>query len=56
MKIVNFKADGGTRLGFLQGERIVDPLLALETGAPERSAFSDTVAFIRSGETGSPRA
>ena len=52
MKIVTYYRQGSARLGFLQGEWILDPLEALPPGAAERAHFSDTIAFISSGDAG----
>ncbi|MSQ18590.1 MAG: FAA hydrolase family protein [Betaproteobacteria bacterium] len=52
MKIVTYKQAGTERLGFLAGESIVDPLLALPTqSTAERAYFTDCTAFIRAGDT-----
>lgn len=51
MKLVTYRRDGQERLGFIVGESIVDPLLALPgKDAPEAAYFSDAVAFIRAGD------
>ncbi len=52
MKIVTYHRDGVERLGFLQGEWILDPLQALAANAMERAHFGDALTFIRSGDAG----
>lgn len=53
MKVLTYRTDRGDRLGFLAGESVVDPLLALGAGAGAEAAhFTDCVAFIRSGAAG----
>jgi len=52
MRIVGFERDDETRLGFLAGALVIDPLLALTSTAPERRFFTDVVAFISSGFAG----
>ncbi len=51
MKIVTYKQAGAERLGFIAGDAIIDPLLALpaQTTA-ERAYFTDCTAFIRAGD------
>lgn len=44
--------DTGERLGFVIGERVLDPLRALDPAAPERAYFTSCLAFIESGEAG----
>ncbi len=51
MKIVTYKQAGTERLGFIAGESIVDPLLALPArNVAERGWFTDCTAFIRAGD------
>jgi 2-keto-4-pentenoate hydratase/2-oxohepta-3-ene-1,7-dioic acid hydratase in catechol pathway len=53
MKIVNFFANGGVRLGFLKDDAIVDAHAAsqaLKIGEP--GWFTGTIDFIKSGENG----
>jgi len=52
MKVVTYKKDGTHRLGFQQGESILDPLVALPAAAAERPWFTDCIAFIESGDAG----
>ena len=52
MKLVTFSLSGNDRLGFVDNERLVDPLEALDEDAPDRAVFHDMVSFIRSGKTG----
>lgn len=51
MKLVNFAGPGEIRLGFLDGDDVVDPL-AVPGKAAEAVVFADTVTFIASGEHG----
>lgn len=39
-------------LGFVCGDTVIDPNLALSPDSPERAFFIDTVIFIRSGRSG----
>src|SRR5439155_9373316 len=48
MKLVRYLRAGEERLGFLNGDVIVDPLLA----SGDRATFADAIAFIKSGEKG----
>jgi len=48
MKLVSFNKGGKERLGFLQGETIVDPLLA----GGDVLLFADALSFIKSGAAG----
>lgn len=51
MRLVSFRADGGVRLGFLEGATIVDPLADVVSHRPEDNhIFRDTIAFIRAGD------
>jgi 2-keto-4-pentenoate hydratase/2-oxohepta-3-ene-1,7-dioic acid hydratase in catechol pathway len=52
MKVVTYQREGAGRLGFIDGEWILDPLLALPAGAAERAHFGDALSFIRSGDAG----
>ncbi|MCP4327954.1 MAG: fumarylacetoacetate hydrolase family protein [Alphaproteobacteria bacterium] len=53
MKIVNMLVEGKTRLGFLQGESVIDPSASVGAGLGSVAGwFSDTIAFIRAGEEG----
>lgn len=53
MKIVNFAAGNSTKLGFQQGDEVIDALAAAEAdGTVDKAWFSDTTAFIRSGKAG----
>lgn len=46
MKLVTFIKGGEERLGFLHGDEIVDPLLAVA----DRTLFGSALAFIRAGD------
>ncbi len=48
MKLVSFNKGGKERLGFLQGDTVVDPLLA----GGDAALFAGAVAFIKSGAAG----
>lgn len=52
MRLVTYRHDGGERLAFMAGDALVDPLLALAAGSPERAYFVDAIAFIKSGAVG----
>ena len=53
MKLVNFTRSGETRLGFIAGQQVIDPLAALAVDdVSSRAFFADTVAFIKSGDSG----
>src|SRR5690606_14129996 len=53
MRLVTYLSSGDERLGFLSGEEIIDPLLALPRASDEERAwFADSVSFIRSGDKG----
>jgi len=53
MKLVNFTRSGETRLGFIAGQQVIDPLAALAVDdVSSRAFFADTVAFIKSGNSG----
>ena len=52
MKLLTFSLSGNDRLGFVDNERLVDPLEALDEDVPDRAVFRDMVSFIRSGEPG----
>jgi 2-keto-4-pentenoate hydratase/2-oxohepta-3-ene-1,7-dioic acid hydratase in catechol pathway len=49
MRLVSFRQGDYERLGFLRGDAIIDPLLALPS-LEWRAAFSDGIAFIRAGD------
>jgi 2-keto-4-pentenoate hydratase/2-oxohepta-3-ene-1,7-dioic acid hydratase in catechol pathway len=53
MKVVNIRVEGDIRLGFSDGEFVIDPsvIAPSDLGAAARW-FADTIAFIRSGEEG----
>ena len=48
MKLVSFNKGGKERLGFLQGDTVVDPLLA----GGDAALFGDALSFIKSGAVG----
>ena len=48
MKLVSFNKGGKERLGILQGDTVVDPLLA----GGDAPLFADALAFIKSGAAG----
>jgi 2-keto-4-pentenoate hydratase/2-oxohepta-3-ene-1,7-dioic acid hydratase in catechol pathway len=53
MRLVRYLQSGEERLGFLAGDEIIDPLLALSGASDaERAPFADVLTFIRSGEEG----
>jgi 2-keto-4-pentenoate hydratase/2-oxohepta-3-ene-1,7-dioic acid hydratase in catechol pathway len=52
MRIVTYLQNGSERLGFIAGDMVVDPGLALTDDSPERTFFIDAIAFIKSGEAG----
>lgn len=52
MKVVTYRKGAVQRLGFVQGEWLLDPLAALAEAAVERAWFADSLAFIRSGDAG----
>ncbi len=52
MRIVSFRKDGAVRLGFEQGDVIVDARAALPAGDPAQTHLADTIAFIRAGADG----
>ena len=53
MRIVTFLKDRHFRLGFLEGESIIDPLARLPASATTaRDYFFDCMSFIRSGDAG----
>lgn len=48
MKLVNFLQDGGTRLGFVAGEEVIDAAAAAPNEAAQ-AIFASTLAFIKGG-------
>ncbi len=53
MRLITFHRDGSERVGFVAGNDVIDPLLALDAGADaERAIFASATAFIQAGETG----
>lgn len=50
MRIVNFLAAGGPRVGFLSGDVVLDPLSAASLTREERSWLGSTVALIEGGD------
>jgi 2-keto-4-pentenoate hydratase/2-oxohepta-3-ene-1,7-dioic acid hydratase in catechol pathway len=53
VKVVTYSQAGEARLGFVSGETLIDPLVALSgADASERSHFASALAFIRSGGAG----
>ena len=52
MKIVSFEAEGEVRFGLLEGEAVIDAQAALGgADSATQRMFSDTIAFIRGGES-----
>ena len=49
MKVVTFHRDGQERLGFINGNEIIDALAAVGGVAADRAHFTDCFAFIRGG-------
>ena len=53
MKIANYDKDGKESIGLVVENYLIDPLEVLPiTDTTQRAYFSDTVAFIKSGELG----
>jgi 2-keto-4-pentenoate hydratase/2-oxohepta-3-ene-1,7-dioic acid hydratase in catechol pathway len=53
MKIINFLKDGARHIGFQDEDMVIDAYAAAcSTNSPYRAAFTDTIAFISSGEAG----
>ena len=53
MKIANYAKDGKEAIGLVVENYLIDPLEVLPiTDTTQRAYFSDTVAFIKSGELG----
>jgi 2-keto-4-pentenoate hydratase/2-oxohepta-3-ene-1,7-dioic acid hydratase in catechol pathway len=52
MRLVIYKRDEAENLGFVSGDVVVDPKLALAPSAAEHAFFADTVTFIRSADAG----